>query len=102
MGHAPGFPCVVTDPQHEGLCQSVVVGPLPVDPDATRYFEVTETSGRLAYWRTNRTAPSRCQVEHRWSDGSWHASLLFDTEAGFLARVPSTSRRDITEQEVPS
>lgn len=100
MGHAPGFPCVVTDPQHEGRCQSIVIGPLPVDPDQTRYWEVTEQSGRRAYWRTNPTASSRCQVEHLHPDG-WQTSRLYDSEAGFLRRIDESSRREITEGEVP-
>ena len=102
MGHTPGTPCLHEDADHAGRCQSIVVGPHPVDFDQTSYFEVTETSGKLAYWRTNPTARAGVQVEFRWADGSWHTSLLFDTEAGFLARVSVSDRRQITAEEVPA
>lgn len=102
MGHTPGFPCVDEDPQHEGRCQSIVLDATPVNLDATRYFEVTETRGLLTYWRTNATAVVGNQVEFRAAGGSWRTSLVFGTEVQFVKSVQPWAWREITEAEVPS
>lgn len=101
MGHTPGVPCLIEDPDHDGNCST----PLPsgfVDLARTRWFEVVETRGNRAYWRTNASAPVGNQVEHRFANGTWHKSFRFDTEDEFLRSITSWESREITAEEVPN
>lgn len=98
MGHPQGFPCLHTDPNHEGRCSTPIIG---VDLGRTRWFEVTETQGPgKSYWRTNGTARRGAQVEFLRPSG-WRTSVVFDTESAFLKSVARFEWREIGPDDVP-
>lgn len=103
MGHTPGFPCLVEDPDHDGQCSTPIEVATPaqaagfVDLDQTRYFEVTESTGGTSCWRSNETAPVGVQVEHLRPEG-WRTSLAFDTERAFLAYMETSPLWTLAER----